>query len=94
MKTLADLRREVGLSRAEVSRRMGVSVAQVTRVEVQYPDVMFPTLRRYMDALGVKIVYDGDSFAYESDTVEQDPEREATRQARKNDPGRRSSILS
>lgn len=94
MKTLADLRREVGLSRSEMSRRMGVSDAQVTRIEVQYPDVMFPTLRRYMDALGVTIVYDGDGFAYESDAIEQDPERETTRRARKNDPGRRSSILS
>lgn len=92
MKTLSDLRRSAGLSRADMAARMGVSNAQVTRIEVAYPDVMFPTVRRYLDALDVKIRFVGAGFDYESDDIEQDPAREATRKARKADTTRRSSL--
>ncbi|WP_445279654.1 helix-turn-helix domain-containing protein [Streptomyces sp. DSM 118148] len=53
--TLADLRRRTGLSQAQVAERMFVSDTQVSRIEAMYPQVMFPTLRAYLDAIKVDI---------------------------------------
>ncbi|MGA5435490.1 helix-turn-helix domain-containing protein [Streptomyces cellulosae] len=60
--TLADLRKRVGLTQRDVARLMAVSRTQVCRIESMYPDVMFQSVRKYMDALGVDI-----KFAIEGD---------------------------
>lgn len=86
--TLADLRKRAGLSQPEVAAKMGVSRAQVSRIEASYPDVMFPTLRRYMDALDVKIMYAGLDSEWESDGVEKDVFRSATVENKRTDPSR------
>lgn len=57
--TLADLRKRSGLSQAQIAERMGVSRPQVSRIEAMYPELMFPTLRRYMDAIEMDIRYVG-----------------------------------
>lgn len=55
--TLAELRRKTGLSQSQVAAEMGISVAQVSKMEAMYPKVMFNRLRAYMDAIGVEIRY-------------------------------------
>lgn len=87
---LKNLRTQAGVTAPEMARRMGVSTSQVHRIEYQYPDVMFPSLRRYMDALDVKIRFVGDGLDLESDDVEQDPSGERVRAGRKADRTRRS----
>jgi transcriptional regulator with XRE-family HTH domain len=85
--TLADLRRKAGLSQAQMAKKMGVSNTQVSRIEASYPDVMFPSLRRYMDALGTTIKFVGIETECDSDDVEKD----ATRiygETRRQDPTR------
>lgn len=86
--TLAKLREQAGLSQAQMAEKMGVSRAQVSRIEASYPDVMFPTLRRYMDALDVKIMYTGLDGEWESDDVEKDVFRSATAEGKRKDPTR------
>ncbi|MFE1024958.1 helix-turn-helix domain-containing protein [Streptomyces sp. NPDC058818] len=55
--TLASLRARVGMTQAQVAEKMFVSPAQVSRIEALYPHLMFPTLRAYLDALGVDIKF-------------------------------------
>src|SRR4051794_18125927 len=50
---LADARRAAGLTQAELAERMGVSQAQVARIEkLGYDSYTLKTLRRYVAALG------------------------------------------
>lgn len=86
--TLAKLRERAGLSQAEMAEKMGVSRAQVSRIEASYPDVMFPALRRYMDALDTTVVFAGPDKSYESDDIEQDVFRSATVKGKRSDPSR------
>ena len=53
--TLAELRKMAGLSQSQMAAKMQVSRVQVSRIEAMYPDVMFKTLRAYMDALDANI---------------------------------------
>lgn len=55
--TLADLRIRAGLTQDQVAEKMFVSRTQVRRIEGLYPELMFPTLRAYLDALGVDIKF-------------------------------------
>ena len=94
--TLADLRKRAGLLQSQVAKKMGVSSAQVSRIEAAYPDVMFPSLRRYMDAVGVDIRFVGEGIIDDvSDEVERDVFRSSTVENMKSDPtrgfGRRSA---
>ena len=54
---------------------MGVSRTQVSRIEAKYPDVMFPVLRRYLDAVGIEIRFTGTGLFVASDDVEADTSR-------------------
>lgn len=86
--TLADLRKRAGLSQSQMAKKMGVSNTQVSRIEASYPDVMFPTLRRYMDALAVDIRFVGEGII---DDVSDEVEKDATRiyaETRRADPSR------
>lgn len=67
--TLADLRRKAGKTQPQVADSMGVSRTQVSRIEARYPDVMFPVLRRYLDALEVEIRFSGAGVVLASDDV-------------------------
>jgi predicted XRE-type DNA-binding protein len=50
---LIEARKRTGLTQAEVAGRMGVSQAQVARIEKRgYDSYTLRTLRRYLDALG------------------------------------------
>lgn len=90
---LAELRTTAGLSQRTVSERMGVTQTQVSRIEAMYPDVMFPSLRSYLDAVGVDIrfVLDG-VFDLVSGDVEQDMSRAEAVHNRKIDRSRRSAV--
>lgn len=90
---LADLRHRAGLSQPQLAKRMGVSRVQVSRIEASYPDVMFTTLRRYLDALGLEIRYTGELVAGELavDVSSSEVVRDASRifgETRKLDPTR------
>jgi transcriptional regulator with XRE-family HTH domain len=86
--TLSDLRKRAGFSQAQMSERMGVSKTQVSRIEATYPDIMFTTLRRYLDALDVEIRFLGDGVIdAESSEVEKDGTR-IYAETRKQDPTR------
>lgn len=89
---LADLRHRAGLSQPQLAARMGVSRAQVSKIEAMYPDVMFPTLRNYLDGLGIEIRFvgdlDGAAVDVSSSEVEVDTDR-IFRESRKADPTRR-----
>jgi len=50
---LVEARQAAGLTQAEVAKRLGVSQAQVARIEKQgYDAYTLTTLRRYVEALG------------------------------------------
>ncbi len=50
---LAEARQEAGLTQVEMARKLGVSQAQVARIEkVGYDAYTLKTLRRYIEALG------------------------------------------
>lgn len=52
---LVEARQAAGLTQEEVARRMGVSQAQVARIERQgYDAYTLRTLRRYVEALGTE----------------------------------------
>jgi predicted XRE-type DNA-binding protein len=67
---LVEARHVAGLTQAEVAKRLGVSQAQVSRIEKRgYDAYTLNTLRRYVDALG-------DQFALEvrvRQPLEQEP---------------------
>jgi transcriptional regulator with XRE-family HTH domain len=53
MLQLVEARQDAGLSQAEVAKRLGVSQAQVARIEKRgYDAYTLNTLRRYVQALG------------------------------------------
>jgi repressor LexA len=52
---LAGRRIELGLSQAEVARRMQTSQAAIARLESQRHDAQLSTLARYVDALGLSL---------------------------------------
>jgi transcriptional regulator with XRE-family HTH domain len=88
--TLADLRKRAGFSQSQVAKKMKVNQATVSRIEANYPNVMFPSLRRYMDAIDVDIRFFSEGvFDDVSDEVEQDVYRIGTVEGRRNDPTRR-----
>lgn len=89
--TLADLRRNAGLSQPQLADRMGVSRNQVSRIEAKYPDVMFTTVRSYMDALGMDIRFVGGGTNVESSCVTDDPTRREYAESVRRDPTRRGS---
>lgn len=50
---LAEARQEAGLTQVEVAKRLGVSQAQVARIEKKgYDSYTLTSLRRYIQALG------------------------------------------
>lgn len=61
-RTLAELRRERGLSQRALARRLGLTQAQVSRTEHQ-PDPQLSTLASYLEALGDRLeltaIHDG-----------------------------------
>ena len=52
---LSSLRRELGLSQAEVAERMGTSQSAVARFEAGDLDVRLSTIERYTVALGARL---------------------------------------
>ena len=52
---LKELRERAGYSRYELARRMGVGVAQVSRLESQVRSPTVATLARFCDALGCSL---------------------------------------
>lgn len=89
---LADLRTSAGMSQSKVAERMGVTSAQVSRIEAQYPDVMFPTLRTYLDAIGADIRFVlEDGFDVLSGDIEADASRAEMVAKRKADRTRRAA---
>ncbi|RSN26522.1 hypothetical protein DMC63_01415 [Streptomyces sp. WAC 05977] len=52
---LAELRRQAGLSQAEVARRMGIDAGAVWQLEAGRSDFRMSTLVRYTDALGATV---------------------------------------
>ena len=52
---LTSLRRELGLSQAEVAVRMGTSQSAVARFEAGDLDVRLSTVERYSSALGARL---------------------------------------
>jgi transcriptional regulator with XRE-family HTH domain len=91
---LADLRKRAGLSQQQVAERMGVGQSQVSRIEMLYPDVMFPTLRRYLSAIDAEIRFHGHGGSIPAGKVVPDPNRTEA-EARRKDPtrgGRRAAV--
>ncbi len=56
---LVEARQATGLTQQQVAERMGVSQAQVARIEKRgYESYTLRTLRRYLDALGEPFILD------------------------------------
>jgi transcriptional regulator with XRE-family HTH domain len=96
VQTLADLRRRKGMTQAQVADKLHVSPKQVSRIEAAYPQVMFTSLRAYLDAIGVDIRFLSGDLSVLSGDIEPDPVRQAAVRARQNDPTRqgRSKVVS
>lgn len=92
--TLADLRKSAGMTQAQVAKKMYVSQAQISRIEGMFPDVMFPSLRAYLDAIGTDIRFVlNDVFDVVSGEVTSDNTRTYA-EKRRQDPTRRGPHLS
>jgi transcriptional regulator with XRE-family HTH domain len=87
--TLADLRKKAGLSQLQMAERLGVQKAAISKIEAMYPDVLFSTLRRYMDVLDVEIRFHGvpDVASISSSEVVKDESRIMS-EKRRTDPKR------
>lgn len=94
--TLADLRKQKGLTQSEVAERMFVSPKQVSRIEAAYPQLMFTSLRAYLDAVGVDVHFTDGVIDVLSGDVEPDAGRQDAVKARQSDPTRqgRSKVAS
>lgn len=57
--TLADLRKAAGLSQKDVATRMGVGQARISQIEQDYPNLKFPVITAYVEALGGHIALTG-----------------------------------
>lgn len=86
--TLADLRRHKGMTQAEVASKMAVSPKQVSRIEAAYPQVMFTSLRAYLDAIKVDIRFMDEALSVLSGDIEPDADRQLAVKARQADPTR------
>lgn len=87
--TLADMRKKAGLTQQKVAERMGVSRGQVQRYEVLYPDISFVAVRRYIEAVGGRVLFkQWREDAVNAASVVQDPASAARREQYRNDPGR------
>lgn len=87
--TLADLRRQAGLSQREVGERMDLSESQVQRYEALYPDISFVAVRRYIEAVGGRVLFkQGRHAAVNAASVTQNRALSGTREAYRNDPRR------
>lgn len=51
-RTLADLRKEAGMTQGEVAKRMGVNRPRVGQIEQDFPRVRFNVVQAYINALG------------------------------------------
>ncbi len=92
--TLSEFRRKIGLSQSQLAEKMGVTAAQVSKIEAQYPDVMFTALRRYMDGLGVEVRFFFDHEKTALDVSSSEIVHDETRilaEGRKKDPTRRAA---
>lgn len=86
--TLADLRRQAGLTQREVGERMGLSAGQVQRYEALYPDISFTAVWAYIEALGGRVQFKRGEAVVNAAAVVQDPALAGTRSAYRNDPQR------
>lgn len=80
--TLAGLRKRAGMTQLQVAEKMGVTKGRITQIEADYPDLMYPVVLRYLEALGARVhAAVGDTGVNMSD-VHADPRRRTT-QARR-----------
>lgn len=87
--TLADLRRQAGLSQREVGIKMGLSESQVQRYEALYPDIAFTAVQRYIEAVGGRVLFkQGRQAAVNAACVTPSHTLAGTREAYRNDPQR------
>lgn len=84
---LADLRKRAGLSQAQMAERLGVQKQAISKIEAMYPEVLFATVRRYMDALDLEIRFVGDGTDLSSSDIDRDKDR-IMAQKRQSDPWR------
>ena len=71
---LTSLRRELGLSQAEVAARMGTSQSAVARFEAGDLDVRLSTVERYTSALGARLewrIEHGRGMRHETDETDE-----------------------
>lgn len=57
--TLADLRRQAGVTQAQIAQHMGVTQSRVSHLEARYPNVRYEKLVAYMTALGADLRFVG-----------------------------------
>lgn len=57
--TLAELRSAAGLSQAQVAERMGVGQSRISQIEQDYPNLKFPVINAYVEALGGHVALTG-----------------------------------
>lgn len=76
MMTLADMRRMAGKSQGQVAQAMGVGQARVSHIEESYPEITFPVLLRYVQAIGGRVQYAVPGGTVQATALTQDPARE------------------
>lgn len=57
--TLADLRRQSGVSQAQIAERMGITQPRVSHLEARYPNIRYEKLIAYLEAIGVDLRFIG-----------------------------------
>lgn len=57
--TLADLRRQAGLTQAQVAEHMGVTPGRISHLEARYPYIKYERLLAYMQAIGTELRFTG-----------------------------------
>lgn len=91
--TLADLRRQAGLTQREVGEKMGRSQPQVARYEALYPELPFTTVQKYIEALGGRVFFRPKrGSAVNVSSVVADPAKAESAVAYRNDPTRRQTF--
>lgn len=81
--TLAELRKNAGLSHQQVADRMGVSKPRVVQIEADYPNLKYTVVLRYLDAVGASVrVTTPGTQSLDVERIVAAPERSTTRQRR------------
>lgn len=76
--TLAELRKQAGMTQLQVAEQMGVTKGRITQIEADYPELKYTVVMRYMKAIDAHVRVSVKGSTVDMNTVVANPERQTT----------------